>query len=124
MEGRPGLSELKACCFEQRRSACGNLDARPSEMAVAAPMMNTAFLLMAQDCGAAGIPLDDMLRDCFWGQSRVLFLATVDKGEIQIPVTRLKTSRKAMVATRLVASAASIDARGAASRQEFEAMSR
>jgi hypothetical protein len=50
-------------------------------------MLKTAFLLKAQHNGAAVIPLDDVLRDSFGGQSRVLFLAKADRGEIKIPIT-------------------------------------
>ncbi len=87
-------------------------------------MVNTVFLLMAQYNGAAVIPLDDVLSDYFWGQSRVQFLAKVDRGEIRIPVTRMEASRKAMVGIGLVDLADYIDARFAAARKELEAMSR
>ena len=124
MEGRPRLSELKSCCTGRHHSTCGTRDAQPSGSAAAAPLVPTAVLLRTQACGAAGIPLDDVLRDDFGGQSRVRFLTKVDRGKIEIAVSRRETSRKAMVATGLVDLAASIDARVAAARQEFWAMSR
>jgi hypothetical protein len=87
-------------------------------------MVNTVFLLMAQYNGAAVIPLDDVLRDYFGGQSRVEFLAKVERGEIKIPVTRMEQSQRGMVGIGLVDLAEYIDARFAAAREENEAMSR
>src|SRR6266700_399679 len=78
----------------------------------------TLFLLMAQYNGRTVVPLDQVCRDFFGHLTVEKLLRKALRGDIALPIVRIKTSQKAQRGVHLVDLAAYIDTRRAAAMKE------
>jgi hypothetical protein len=86
------------------------------------PLMNTAFLLMAQYDGRAVITVEEVCRDYFQHLSEDKFIRKAEKREIRLPIVRMESSQKATKGVHLIDLAAYLDQRREAALKEAAQM--
>lgn len=82
------------------------------------PVVNTAFLLMAQYGGKPIIPVDDVCRDYFSHLTVDKLVRKISAGDIPIPLVRIEDSQKSAKGVHLADLAAYLDKRVEAARKE------